>query len=114
MCMILWDVVSSRALLRLRKKLPFEKHLEAPLHNEQAAQWFQAHATAVSCHQVARHAPNHPASVRTAHPSQWFLMRTVTLSFTKFVSPDMDCEGQALGSCTPSLTAPLQATELAS
>ena len=65
MCMILWDVVSSRALLRLRKKLPFEKYMEAPLHNEQAAQWFQENASAVSCHQVARHAPNHPASVRT-------------------------------------------------
>ncbi len=65
MCMILWDVVSSRALLRLRKKLPFEKYMETPLHNEQAAQWFQKHARAVSCHQVARHAPNHPASVRT-------------------------------------------------
>ena len=62
-CMIMWDVVSSRALLRLRKKLPFEKWMETPLHNEQAAQWFQANAPAVACHQVARHAPNHPATV---------------------------------------------------
>ena len=62
--MILWDVVSSRALLRLRQKLPFEKWMESPLHNEQAAQWFQAKAPAVACHQVARHAPNHPATVR--------------------------------------------------
>jgi len=67
--MILWDVVSSRALLRLRKKLPFEKWMESPLHNEQAAQWFQANAPAVACHQVARHAPNHPATVRSPLPT---------------------------------------------
>ena len=61
MCMIVWDVVSSRALPKF-KNVPCFRNVESLQRNEKTEHFFEP--TKVDCQQLARCAHNHPARVR--------------------------------------------------